>query len=265
MDIERAVLDVLKLVISWPVVVLIVLLVLHKPLGALLDGLIAKLKRLSEATVGSTTLKFVTTPIGQIDAKISASATPIRFGSNSRSFRSEPFGFEISYPAKTGWIESTEEEMGEQTQKLGLQAQGQFIAFLVRAQLENSLFRPNVNVVLQPVGDRTVAEYAADTLRELVKLGAKPETWGVDSATNAASFSYVIPYIPDAQHPESRFIIRCISRVIIPKDLGLAYLATLTTEYAKVLPEDVANNLVGILNSFTVFKTATIDDTGETK
>jgi hypothetical protein len=87
-----------------------------------------------------------------------------------------------------------------------------------------------VNVLLQPFPLHTVAEYAAVTMQQLLLSGAKLTSYEVDSATNAASFSYVMPFIPDENHPEEKVSLQFISRVIIPKDLGLAFLVTLTMQ-----------------------------------
>jgi hypothetical protein len=131
MNIEEAVLEFLKLVISWPVAVLIVVLVLRKQLIELLNGLIARLKDVSEASVGSATFKFVKTQIGEIHA----SAIPKKFGSNSRSFRNEPFGFEISYPVGPDWTEAQNDESPQPIP-------GQIVAFALRAEVKDSHFQP---------------------------------------------------------------------------------------------------------------------------
>ena len=266
MNIQATVLEYLKVVISWPVAVLVVVLFLRKQLIELLNGFIARLKDVSEASVGSATFKFTKTQIGTIHAEVNASATPVGFGSSSHSFRSEPFGFEISYPIGRGWIEHLEAEENVELLKK-LDVPGKFLPFLVNADLEillsrpeHYVFQPNVNVLLEPILAPTVAEYVAASLKTFSELGWKLTSYEVDSKTNAASFSYEIPPIEIEKNPERTLALECVARVIIPKDLGLAYVATLTTQKGVDLPKKLTDDLVRILNSFTVFKSAARPD-----
>jgi hypothetical protein len=121
------------------------------------------------------TIKFAKTQIGEIHAEIKASAIPTRFGSNSHSFRSEPFGFEISYPID-GWTEQTEAQNDEFRKKLGDLLNAQFIAFLLKSELKDCRLPPTVTVVLQPIIYNKVAKYAAVTFLQLFQIGAKLTT-----------------------------------------------------------------------------------------
>ena len=245
MNASDMVLEYLKTMTTWPVVVLIFVLAFRKQLKT-------KLKQIIGAKAGSVEVNFATPKtVETVVGKINASAIPTKFESDSSSFRSGPFGFEISYPVGDDWTVQTAEENDDFAKQYKLAAQGQFLAFVVeaRSKISDSI---NVNVMLQPFAGKMVSEYVAITLHSMAQVGWKLRSYEVDSATNGASFSYVSSWPVEG----NELLLHHISRVIIPTDLGLAFLATATMPEGVDLPKRLNDDINRILNSFAVFKKA---------
>ncbi|MEO6788898.1 MAG: hypothetical protein ABI318_22480 [Chthoniobacteraceae bacterium] len=139
--------------------------------------------------------------------------------------------------------------------------QAQALKQLTKQQAEEQqqmLARQQAPTEQQVKEQSALAEKQAEERQKAVaQCDVKLVSYDVDSATNGASFSYVMPWL-DEGNPQGMFSLHHVSRVIIPKDLGFAFLATATMPMreGEDLPENLRKGLNRILNSFAVFKTA---------
>ena len=264
-----AVLQYVKLLVTWPVVTLFIILFLKTPLTALINACTGEIPKLTKANWGSATFEFANpkvtdTAIGEVNATaVPASDIRTRFNTDSQVFRSGAFGFEIAYPLGSRWkrvfpncaVFWTEEEK-KQSEEILTRLQktiGVSPEFFVMFLSNIGGFNPNVNVTVEPWGSKTLSDYVALNYEQIAKLGWKRLACEVDSTTNGASFASVSSW-----RVEGGKELRChhLQRVIIAKDLGLAFVATASTLEGVEMPKGLDDEINQILNSFAVFRTA---------
>ncbi len=233
-------LEILKLLLSWPVVTLVILFAAREQILAMLAPLIKSMgDRLTKASVGSAAFEFeapktAATAVG----KTNVSAIPTRFETDSCSFRSLRFGFEISYPVS--WEVNVTADEGPEFRPLA--EAGNIVAVWVRTPAKFNDFQPNVNVMAQPIGDTTVTQYMALSIQKMVAANAKLLAYDVDPKTNGASCSY--------RSVIEGTVLHHVARVSLAR--GFAFVATTTTVADAPLPESVRDQLNAVLNSFHV-------------
>ena len=235
-EISNVLVDAFKLLLSWPVVALIIVVALRAQLEELLKSVGSKL---TKAKFGSVDLEFAApkTTVTSL-GKTNVSAIPTKFDTDSLAFRSRRFGFEISYPSGPGWDANLDPDG-----KFGAQP-GDITALYILSTLEIDGFHPNVNVLVQPVGDVSITQYMGVSIKSLAGLHWRLIAYDVDVETNGASFSYLLDL------GELRY--HCVARVLIAR--GLAFLATITTREGSKIPTEQRAQLSSILNSFSLLE-----------
>ncbi len=221
---------ILQRIVSWPAAILIIAIFFREQIKL-------RLLNLTKAKLGEATFEFEAPKTTEtVIGKTNVSAIPTKFEEDSLVFRSKRFGLEISYPVGNTWV------VDHDPQNQFLAQVGQIIVLSISAQPGIDGFSPNVAVLVQPVGNQTVIEYMADSIKTITASGGKLLLYDIDDKTNGASFSYVLPI----EDKKGCFV----GRVTISR--GLAFLATSTTLEGSPIPPDIRDNLNAILNSFHV-------------
>lgn len=237
----------MKLLVSWPVIILIIIILFRDKFVILFETLADKFGTsvLKKAEIAGTSLEFyepktLETSVG----KTNISAVPSHFDTDSFVFRSARFGFEISYPLGGDWVPIFDDNQNEGLKEY-LAQQGQITVASIASKEEVEGLRPNINVLVQPAGDIEITEYVAQSVKQLVIQKGTVLSYKVDKKTNGASFTYLMPV---AKSETEVIMLNCVSRVTLIN--GLAYLATTTVLDGVPLPERIRKDLNAMLNSF---------------
>lgn len=241
-EIAELVLPYVRLVVSWPVVVPVVLLTFRKPLIHLLEVVES---RLTKAQIGPTSFEFSEPKTTETDVgKTNVSAIPTEFETDSYVFRSRRFGCEISYPVNDQWTLDPEPDEGVQ------RALGQIMVLTLRLTCPIDGFTPNVNVVVQPTGDMTIKQYMAQTLQGFAQNGFKMISFDIDTKTEGATISYISIF--PIKDQDRQLELKNVARVILEN--GFGYLVTSTILADSKPPGGLLEQMNSIINSFQVTK-----------
>ena len=241
-EILDTLLEALKLLLSWPVIVLVLALALRKRVDWKAAGETAKgmAARISKASIAGASFELSPKTVETVVGKTNFSAVPTRFEVDSLMFHSRQWGFEIGYPAGSDWtvdLKAGDTPFGQQ-----LAQSGKKLALTLISGQPVGGFHPNVNVFIEPVGDMKLAAYWAVSVQSFLKAKVNVTAYHPDEATQSASFSYELP--------EGEMWLECVARVTLAR--GLAFLATCTSKKAPPLPTPIKGELNAILNSFAV-------------
>jgi hypothetical protein len=252
----------LGLLLAWPPVVLAAIVILRKQLTSLCSALGEKVSKLE---IGGFGIEFTPAKARKtIFGLTNFSAKPVRFDEDSFTFRSRPWGFEISYPARSdAWRISLENEIPDSQKQMGaklflfanIQAFREIVdgvpqSFTARANDALAQFTPNVGILVQRFARKTIGEYMALSWRGL--RGAKIFSHVEDAETNSAFLEYQMPLQLKNEKGEvvRDMVLHSVQRAILREDAGYVVLATATTLQGVTLPPKLNEGLGKILNSF---------------
>ena len=228
--------------IKWIVlgiVALAFMVLFNKELGRLLD-------RTSDLSItpDGIRIKTVDTPLGQANV----SATTVKQSETSASgiegnrYTSRQYKFQLSWPDAAQW--SASEDMGQSLAKqLGLPPTVS-VPIIVLHKEAVANFRPNVNVVVERVGEMQIQAYVDASTLNYARMGWQVLSTTVDAATNAG-FIVLLGKSPGGGN------IYQVQRIVIAH--GNGYVVT-----ASQLPPDnlisarLREDLLAILNSFRI-------------
>jgi hypothetical protein len=253
-EIVQLVHDIVINVFSWATVVLVGVILLRRPLGALIAALARRIPELSElkapgVTVGFGPPRTVETALGETNV----SAIPTSFNTDSHMFYSRAYGFEISYPISPDWV--ADFHPGDDPSFQGLKLAGFIPVFLVKTASPFEGFMPNVNVLAQPVGDMSITQYVAQTIAAFIKMNATLRFYEIDAKTNGAMLTYDWQFAGEngAATPKLHFVCR----VTISKGVALVATSTIKEDSQFRMPVQMREELNGMLNSFHAVKSTT--------
>lgn len=228
--------DLAKTFVSWPTVVFVGGFALRAQLKDLIKSLASRLTKLKLGSAEAGFAEPITqeSPLGQTNV----SAVSTSFQIDHHTFYSKRWGFQISYPT-SGW------ELVFLTNEDSVSLPNQIIVLFVNSLNPIDGFQANINVIVQPVGDVTVAQYAAATVQQLPIVNGRVIAYDTDDSTNGFYLNYSARF-GEPSKPRTEHVVRgTIAR-------GLAILATSTIrEGSRPIIEEISQ-LRDILNSFQV-------------
>ena len=187
-EITAALLQLVQHLLSWPVALVVVLLVFRKQSIELFQEVKSRLKvlQIKDYKLELSEPKTTETAIG----KTNVSAIPTKFDTDSYVFRSHKFRFEISYP-----INAELEVIHSPEQPEFLVHQGHSLVLQLFWRQTTDAFVPNVNVIIQPVGDISITQYVAVTIQSFAQERFELDSHSVDLKTAGALFSCLSTFV----------------------------------------------------------------------
>lgn len=227
--------------VKWLVigVLLLAFMVLFK---SELGGLINRTQTISVSSSG-VEIKTIDTPLGKADVTVvpvqAAQAAPA--GVQGSTYTSRQYRFQISWPGDGSW--TADEQIGASLmQQMGAPATVKMPVALLKNQLVGG-FRPNVNVVVEQVGNIGLDEYMDASVNLMLQMGWQLISRSVDEASSSGFVVMLNTMTGEDIHQVQRIAIAH----------GNAYVVT-----ASQLPPDdqmslgLKQQLLNILNSFRI-------------
>jgi hypothetical protein len=241
-------LEIVRLIFSWPVLIVAILIAFRIQI---LEFLVGLGERLTNVKISGAEFRFAPKTSDTFFGKTNVSAVATTFSGNSLTFRSQKYRFEISFPSGKQWESQLPDNQNDVPQEMrSLAPPGTAaILFLVKTAVEYNHFRPNVNVIMQPVGDDSIKVYMAKTASQFLAANIEIDSFDLDERTNGAYIAYNMVFRVEG-HGE--WPMRCVARVALSQ--GLAFIATATTLKDSVIPADVQSDLSSMLNSFQLVR-----------
>lgn len=235
--------------VKWIVVGVVIIsfmLIFKSELGGLLERT-SDVKITTSGVEIKAEVKTVETPIGQTEVSVVPIArTPqARTGIQNTTYVNTDYDFQISWPNNQDW--TADEEIGRQfAQNMGLPATVDIpIAIISNNIVDN--FRPNVNVVVEKVGQMPIEEYVALTEENLLQQGWEVLSTSVDPDTNGG----VIVLINNMLGPGNE--LYQFQRIAMGNN-GNAYVITASQVPQGDLSQGLKDDLASIINSFRVIQ-----------
>jgi hypothetical protein len=211
-------------------VILIFTLLLFQPqIGRLLD-------RTTDLNIADTVkIKSAETTLGETEvSKVSVKTnSEIKEGIQGTTYTSREYNFQISWPDNRNWYTST--SSGYEMEKQLKVPPSIKIPFVIFGNDVVDNFRPNVNVVVEQVGDISISQYMDSTLKSFEQIGWEVLSSNVDDVTQGG-------FIESYQFQNNKKLYQ-FQRIVI--DSGRAYIITSTE-----LPPN--EDLRFIMNSFRI-------------
>jgi hypothetical protein len=242
-----------EIIISWPVIILIVVVVFREPIAGLLSELGKRLKKLSVAgsEIEFTEPKTVETPIGKTEVSI-ATVKPTKALTEelTETYVNNIYDFQISWPSER-W--EADREIGKKfLEKRGLDHAKIECPIMIIRKKPTGNFLPNVNVIVEPVGNVPLSQYMASSIKSIQDQSIKglDAKWAIlskefDEKTQWGLIVYRGTILGKPVHQFAR----------IGMASGFGYVVTasgLPTE--DLINQQVRDELVSILNSFSLIK-----------
>jgi hypothetical protein len=221
----------IQLIFPWPIMIALLLFTVRREIPLLVQ-------RLSGLEVGGVKVAFtkpetMKTPIG----KTNVSAVPSRPANDSYSFYSQRYQFRISWPLQEWELNLEPEEI---MKKVSF-PYPERIALIIGWHQSIGGFQPNVNIMVDPIGDMSLKDYMAFSLKGMIEKGFKVQLYRVDEKTGGGVFVYLQEFLEKKLYQ--------ITRVTTYN--GLAYVVTASVLYESLSPQ-LAEKISEILNSFEV-------------
>ncbi len=219
------------------IVAITFMLLFRDEIGKLLD-------RTTNVVVSSSGIEIKTTetPLGRTvfsGTSVQQSGTSLD-GIQGSTYFSARFSFKMSWPNNIDWTANARDG-AEVLQTMGFPPSLKMPLFLMRTQTVGN-FRPNVNVLVEKVGDRvSIKEYMDLSVAGMLQQGWEIMSSDIDEATQGGFLTFV--------NTSSESEVYQFQRILISS--GSAYVIT-----ASQLPPDdrlsqaLKDELRGILNSF---------------
>ena len=221
----------LDVLLSWPAISLLLLFLLRKQLPLLFQRLSDI--ELGKLRVGFKQPKSADTPIG----KANVSALPTIPTSDSHSFYSHRYGFRISWPLQQ-W-EFVPDPISVM-QNLGVPNAEHFV-FMVVWHEAIAQFRPNINIMVEPIGEMSLKDYLATSMGSMETQGFQIQLYRIDEKTNGA----ILVYLQPTKSGQLYHIAR------IATSGGLAYVVTASAVNEFLTPQ-LRGEMSAVLNSFEI-------------
>lgn len=234
--------------VKWIVVGIVIIafmLIFKGELGGLLE-------RTSDIKISATGLeikaevKTVETPIGQTEVSVVPIArTPqATTGIKDTTYVNTKYDFQISWPNNQDW--TADEELGRQfAQNMGMPATIDIPIVILSNNLIDD-FRPNVNVVVENVGQMQIEEYVSLTKQNLLQQGWDVLSTSVDPETNGGVI-VLINNMLGAGNELYQFQRYAMGN-------GNAYIITASQVPQADLSQGLKDDLASIINSFRLIQ-----------
>ena len=225
------------------VVVIAFMVIFKRELGGLLERT-SDFKISAEGVVIKAVVKTVETPIGTTEVSVVplAKSPQSSTGVHGTTYVNTEYAFQISWPNAKDW--TPDEALGAQLhKKLGLPATVD-IPIVILSNTPIDRFRPNINVVVEKVGDMSIQDYMAATKDSLVAQGWEVLSTSVDPKTRGG----VIVFINNTGGER----IYQFQRIAMNK--GNAYVITASQVPKADLSQGLKQGLGDIVNSFRVIQ-----------
>jgi hypothetical protein len=191
MTILEAILKVIELILSWPVICLVITGLLYRQVFALIQQLAPSVKSLQAGSVSIE--RFEPKTAETIAGTTNYSNTPIPFPDDSLVFRSNSLGFEIEYPSSTEWKANTD-SASLNNSEIARSFPGRIFGVTVMpSDPERSFF--NVNVLLDPIGDITLNAYLAQSVVSCRSIGGTVEYQRLDQDSHSGMLVWSMPVL----------------------------------------------------------------------
>lgn len=231
-----------QLPVKWiviGVVIIAFMLIFKSELGGLLE-------RTTDVkiTTSGVEIKTLDTPIGQTQVSVvPVSPEPqATTGIRNTTYTDTQYGFQISWPNNREW--TADQDIGRQLLgNMALPATVDIpIAIISNNVVDN--FRPNVNVVVEKVGQMGIEEYIELSKQTLRAQGWQLLSSSVDSATNGGVIVLINNSFGQDLYQFQRYAM----------GNGNAYVVTASQVPQGDLTQGLKDDLSSIINSFRVIK-----------
>lgn len=231
-----------QLPVKWIVfgVVIIAFMLIFK---AELGGLLERTTDL-KITASGVEIKTLDTPIGQTQVSVvPVEPTPqATTGIQNTTYTDTEHGFKISWPNNQEW--TADLDIGRQfARNMAMPATVDIpIAIISNEVVDN--FRPNVNVVVEKVGQMGIEEYIALSEQNLLAQGWEVLSSSVDAKTNGGVIVLMNNMFGNELYQFQRYAM----------GNGKAYVVTASQVPQGDLTQGLKDDLASIINSFRVIK-----------
>jgi len=231
-----------QLPVKWimlGVVIITFMLIFKTELGGLLE-------RTSDLKISATgvEIKTLDTPIGQTQVSVVPVApTPqATTGVQNTTYTNTEYGFQISWPNNRDW--TPDETIGRQfLGNMNMPATVD-IPFAVISNNIVDNFRPNVNVVVEKVGQMPIQQYLSLSEQSLRQQGWKVLSSSVDPRTNGGVIVLINNMFGQDLYQFQRYAM----------GNGNAYVVTASQVPQGDLSQGLKDDLASIINSFRVIQ-----------
>jgi hypothetical protein len=235
-----------KFPVKWivlGVLALAFMLLFRRELGGLLERT-SDLKITSEGVVIKAEVKTVETPLGKTEVSaVPVARTPQTVtGVHDTTYVDMERGFQISWPNNRDW--TADQNVGKQLlRQMGAPATVDIpIAILSNTLADN--FRPNVNVVVEKVGQTTIQNYVALNKQNLVGQGWEVLSSSVDAETRGGVIVLISDMSGTKLYQFQRYAV----------NNGNAYVITASQIPQSNLNQGLKQDLADIINSFRIIQ-----------
>jgi len=235
-----------KLPVKWivlGVVAIAFMLIFRSQLGGLLERT-SDLKITTEGVVLKAEVKTVETPLGKTEVSaVPVVKTPQTItGVRGTTYVDMERGFQISWPNDRDW--TADQNVGKQLlRQMGAPATVDIpIAILSNTLVDN--FRPNVNVVVEKVGQTSIQDYVALNKQNLVAQGWEVLSASVDPETRGGVIVLISNMSGTKLYQFQRYAV----------NNGNAYVVTASQIPQSNLNQGLKQDLADIINSFRIIQ-----------
>lgn len=189
-------------------------------------------------------IKTLQTPLGEMEVSVSNVSKQTDYslseGIHGNNYINQRYKFRISWPDNVNWNAS--ESFGKFLHnQLGLQPTIEIPIVITKNEMVGN-FRPNVNVVVEPVGSNmTIDKYLDLNIQQMKQMGWTILSSGIDEATQGGLLVFLNNSFGDTLYQFQRIAIGS----------GMAYVVTASQlPPENLLYQQLRSDLNNILNSF---------------
>jgi hypothetical protein len=207
---------------------------------AQLGGLLERLSGIEfEPSSKAVKIKFLDTPLGKTEVSTVKTSSDQIGGIHGSTYTSRQYSFQISWPSGGNWQAS--DSYGRTLhQQLGLPPTLEIPVVIMKNELVGN-FRPNVNVVVETIGNMSLRQYMDLSIQSMQQMGWTILSSSIDEATQGGLLVFMNKSFGDGVYQFQRHAVA----------FGRAYVVTASQlPPTNLISEQLQEELRGILNSF---------------